>query len=180
MRATLAQGGLPPGRAPTRRPPATHRTVTIVSAAAFAATASALPAFSLACASAQLAPLSFMSRCRSATGSPLQILVVDCPVAELASANATRPPRITPVFTCLTFILPPFGLGTRRRGLLLRRRDAERRVARSTGVTTERPDRRRHGRGVLRDRLIAQRARAVFEGPRRGLGPRAFLTDVPL
>src|SRR6266508_4544619 len=147
---------------------------------AFTATASAFPAFSLACASAQLAPLSFMSRCRSATGSPLQILVVDCPVAELANASATRLPRTTPVLTCLTFILPPFGLGPRRRGLLLRRRDAEGRVARSTGVTTERPDRRRHGRGVLRERLIAKRAGAVFEVLRGGLELRPLLPDVGL
>src|SRR5207249_8200214 len=48
-----------------------------------------------------------MSRCRSATGSPDQSLLVDCPVAEVVSASATRQPRATTVLICLLFMAPP-------------------------------------------------------------------------
>src|SRR5262245_13452472 len=130
---------------------------------AFTATASALPAFSFAWASAQLAPLSFMSRWRSATTSLVHSFVVDWPVAVLAIASATRLPRTIVFFARPRFISPPLKLRPRLRRLLLRRRDTERRVAGAARFAAEGRDVRRHGRAVLRDGLIPQGGGTILE-----------------
>src|SRR5262245_31318334 len=80
-------------------------------ASAFTATVSGAPAFTLFWMSAQFAPTFFMSRCRSATGSPVPI-VVFVAVAQPTTASATRVPRITAVLMGRSIVsAPPDGSG---------------------------------------------------------------------
>src|SRR5262245_14842185 len=136
---------------------------------AFTATASALPAFSFAWASAQLAPLSFMSRWRSATTSLLHSFAVDWPVAVLAIASATRLPSNIAFLARPRLISPPLTLRPWLGRLLLGRRNAERRVARAAGLATEVGHGGRDRRAVLRRRLVSERGGAVLEVLRGGL-----------
>src|SRR5262245_38647655 len=146
---------------------------------AFTATASALPAFSFACASAQLAPLSFMSRWRSATTSLVHSFV-DWPVAVLTIASATRLPRTIVFLARARFISPPLKLRPRLRRLLLRWRNAERRVAGAARFPAESSDVRRHGRAVFRHGLITQGRGAILEVLRGRLELGPLLPDLGL